>query len=89
MLGPSGRDEFVEEGADDPGDIAREAPALLGEVLVVEVRSVDLTVHLLDGTKPIGGVEHLQSAMDRGFELPSLGCPMVAVEDAEPVGLKA
>jgi hypothetical protein len=60
MLGPSGRDDFVEEGADEFSDSGPEAPALLGEVLVVAVRSVDLTVHLLDGTKHIGGVEHLQ-----------------------------
>ena len=49
----------------------REAPALRGDGLVVAVRLVDLPVHRLDGIEPIGGVEHLRSTVDRGFELRS------------------
>jgi hypothetical protein len=47
LLGPAGRDEFVEEGADDLADVRREAPALLADLLAAAVRSVDLPMHLL------------------------------------------
>ena len=62
-----------EEGADDLADLGGEVSSVLRDPLVIAVRLVDLPVHRLDGTEQIGGVEHLRSATDRGFELRSLG----------------
>ena len=88
-LRPARRHQLVEEGPDDLADFGREAPAILRDLLVVAVRSVDLPMHRLDGTEQIGGVEHLRSTTGGRFELRSLGCRMVAMEGAEPVGVKA
>jgi len=48
--------------------VGRELAALLSGVLVVAVGSLDLPMCILDGTERIGGVEHLRSTVDRGFD---------------------